>query len=679
MNQISELVLSRNRLMQLTEKSAAPELINTCRDINQITEHLQEQLLRTRMQPISTIWGTIPRIVRDIGKQLGKKIRVVMDGQDTELDRTILAALKDPLTHIIRNSCDHGVESPEKRRLAGKPIEGTLNLLAKQESGFIIITIEDDGGGINPEIIKTKAVKMGVLNEIQAENISDNAALQLIFNAGLSTAEKVSDLSGRGVGMDVVRTEIEKVGGNVDIQSEIGSGTTLRIRIPLTLAIISTMIVGCGKQRFAIPQMNVKELMSAHADSEHWHEIAGSRFFRVRGQLLPIVNLNDTLRLGLEASKGGSIVLIDTGERIFGIAVDKIYGAEEIVVKSLGIHFQNLDIYGGCSILGDGSVVPILECNALGHQLNLSKEAEAAQMMDDEQAEKTLAEIQHTLIFIHGAQRYAIPLVLVERLEQLGEEQIERSGEHEILQYRDQIIPVLRWKDILGVEENRSVETEQLTCLILSDGNKRMCLQVEHIGEILEIPIDIKMPSDHPLFLGTTVIEGKATEIVDIYEVLKRADPGWFNSTCNSKHQMEQKHILFVEDAPFFRGLLAPMLEAKGYDVWIARDGIEACTILENKVPDLLLTDLEMPNMDGYELASWVRSRPDFTDMPIIALTSNPPDESETEKRACFDAIMTKEDRPTLLDQFGKILGTARTGGKTDIVHDISPEQDGSS
>ncbi|MFQ5356046.1 MAG: chemotaxis protein CheW, partial [Mariprofundaceae bacterium] len=602
---------------------------------------------------------------------------VVMEGQDTELDRTILAALKDPLTHIIRNSCDHGIESPEKRRLAGKTIEGTLNLQAKQESGFIIITIQDDGGGISPDIIKTKALSMGVLNERQAEDISDNAALQLIFNAGLSTAEKVSDLSGRGVGMDVVRTEIEKVGGSVDIQSEVGSGTTLRIRIPLTLAIIPTMIVGCGEQRFAIPQMNVKELMSAHADSEHWHEIAGSRFFRVRGRLLPIVNLNDTLKLGLEASKSGSIVLIDTGERIFGIAVDRIYGAEEIVVKPLGLHFQTLDIYNGCSILGDGSVVPILECNALGHLLNLSKEAEAAQIMDDEKSEKTLAEIQHTLIFIQGEQRYAIPLVLVERLEHLGKEQIERSGEHEILQYRGQIIPVLRWKDVLDIEEDEAEKTEHLTCLILSDGIKRMCLQVEGIGEILEIPMEIKMPSDHPLFLGTTVIEGKATEIVDIYEVIKRADPGWFNSTRNGKHQQEQKHILFVEDAPFFRGLLAPMLEAKGYDVWIARDGVEACAILENKVPDLLLTDLEMPNMDGYELAAWVRSRTDFTGMPIIALTSNPPDESETGKRACFDAIMTKEDRPTLMDQFGKILGKASTGGKTDIVHDISPEQDG--
>jgi len=401
MNQVGELVLTRNRLMQMMMSSGNMEYVRVSRDVDHITEQLQAQLLRTRMQPIQSVWSSIPRIVRDMGKQLDKKITVVMEGEETELDRTILNALKDPLTHIIRNSCDHGIEMPDKRRNASKPIEGTLKLSASQESGFIVILIEDDGAGIDASRVKSKAVTMGVLTEEQAAIISDKAVLQLIFHAGLSTAEQVSNLSGRGVGMDVVRTEIEKVGGSVDISSERGVGTTLRIRIPLTLAIISAMIIGCDGHRFAIPQMSVRELLNAPADSSEWRLIGGQPFYRLRGKLLPVMRLKEVLEFKQNVDNEGSIVVVDIGDRTYGVLVDKIFGAEEIVVKPLGIHFQQTRFYGGCSILGDGVVIPIFDCNELASLMKLSQEAEAIQHLEEEK-EVAIHELQHTLVFAEG-------------------------------------------------------------------------------------------------------------------------------------------------------------------------------------------------------------------------------------------------------------------------------------
>jgi len=659
MNQVSELVLSRNRLMQLTVQSGDNALIGTSRDINHITEQLQGQLLRTRMQPISTIWGTVPRVVRDIGKQLNKRIRVVMEGQETELDRTILAALKDPLTHIIRNSCDHGIETPDVRSGAGKGAEGTLHLEAAQESGFIIITIKDDGGGIDAERVKAKAVNMGVITQDQAASMSHKAGLQLIFNAGLSTAEKVSNFSGRGVGMDVVRTEIEKVGGTIDLSSEVGQGTVLKIRIPLTLAIITAMIVGCGEHRFAIPQMNVQELLSAHHDSEHWRTIAGQSFFRLRGQLLPVMKLDETLRIAQPGSdQQRSIVVVNIGDRQMGVAVDTIYGSEEIVVKPLGIHFQHLDIYGGCSILGDGRIVPILECNGLGRLMHLSQEAEAAQGMLGGKEATENQRLQHIIVFIHNEQRYAIPMVLVERLECFDPGQIESSGGREILQYRDKLIPVLRWGAV--IDRPSSVEQDKLFCLILSDDCKRLCLQVDEIDEIMEIPMDIRMDSSHPFFLGTAVIHDKATEVVDVSEIIHLADPDWFSSQTSRQGNEQRKRILFVEDSAFFRNLIIPMLEALHYDILSANDGLEACAILEQSVPDLVLTDIEMPNMDGYELAAWIRGRAELRDVPVVALTSKPPDENDTEHRANFNDILVKFDRNHLIEHLVAFLDRKR-------------------
>ncbi|MDQ6974211.1 MAG: chemotaxis protein CheW, partial [Mariprofundaceae bacterium] len=469
-----------------------------------------------------------------------------------------------------------------------------------------------------------------------------------IFHAGLSTAQTVSNLSGRGVGMDVVRTEIEKVGGSVDISSEPGQGTTLRIRIPLTLAIISAMIVGCDGHRFAIPQMSVRELLNAPSDSSEWRLIGGQPFYRLRGKLLPVMRLKEVLGFAKDVRNEGSIVVVDIGDRTYGILVDEIFGAEEIVVKPLGIHFQQTRFYGGCSILGDGVVIPIFDCNELASLMKLSQEAEAIQHMEEEE-EVSMYELQHTLVFAEGGQRFAIPMALIERLECFPEKNIEHSGSSEVLQYRNEVIAVLRWTSLIGV--HRDIEPdESVYGLILSDGHKCLCLQVEEVIDILEIPLDIKMASDNPLFLGTSVIEGIATEVVDVFEVVKQVDPDWFsrNKSVVSHEEVVAPTILFVEDATFFRNLVIPVLDALGYETWVAKDGLEACAILEDKIPDLILTDLEMPNMDGYALADWIEGRAELFAVPVVALTATPIDEIPVERQRKFRDVMIKFDRQTL-------------------------------
>ncbi|MDQ6996898.1 MAG: chemotaxis protein CheW [Mariprofundus sp.] len=655
MNQVGELVLTRNRLLQMVNESGSMEFMRVGREIDQVTERLQSQLLQTRMQPIKTIWSSVPRVVREISKSLNKRIQVVMEGEETELDRSILNALKDPLTHIIRNSCDHGVEMPDIRRASGKSEEGVLKLVAAQESGHIVITISDDGGGIDAARVKAKAVSMGVITQDVADAMPDQAALQLIFNAGLSTVEKVSNLSGRGVGMDVVKTSIEKVGGSIDIASGIGQGTVLRIRIPLTLAIISAMIVRCMDRRYAIPQISIRELLSAPASSDDWRTIGGHPFFRLRGRLLPVLELGLTLKLADEVAHQGSIVVIDIGDRTFGILIDEIFGAEEIVVKPLGVHFQHLTHYGGCSILGDGSVIPILDCNGLAQMMELSEEADhAANMMADDE-DVSINDLQHVLVFRQDGSRYAIPMALVERLEKFPAENIETSGSKEVLQYRNkEVIPVLRWGELAGLA---SVASEQVYGLILSDGHHRMCLQVDEIVDILEIPLEIKKASQDEFFLGTTIILEQATEVVDVFDVIKRAVPDWFSQSVDASGESARRSILFVEDAPFFRNLVVPVLQAMNYEIWTASDGEEACRILADKTPDLILTDIEMPNMDGYELADWIASQPHLKGVPVMALTAAPPAEDDTERRRNFDDVLVKFDRHSLVEHLQSMMG----------------------
>ncbi len=655
MNQIGELVLTRNRLLQMVATGAAPEVQRVTRYIDHSTNSLQDQVLRLRMQPVGGLWSRAPRVVRDLAHELGKRIQVVMEGEETELDRFILAALRDPMTHIIRNSCDHGIETVEERRAAGKPEEGTIHLTARQESGNIIIEVRDDGKGIDAARVRDKAVEMGLITQEVAERMSTSAALQLIFHPGLSTAKAVSKVSGRGVGMDVVRAEIEKTGGNVEVDSRMGTGTTLRMRIPLTLAIIASLVVRTSGQQFAIPQMNVQELIGVSASDDAWESYAGSHFYRLRDKLLPVMLLSELLHLPASDQQEFTVVVVSVGSMKFGLVVDDVMGAEEIVVKPLGAHFQKLDIYAGCSILGDGGVVPIIDCNGLMQKANLSAAADLAISKGDHAApDRPKRNLQHIVLFESGGERYAIPMSIVQRLETISRSKVEKTGGSEVLQYRGDIIPFRRWQHLLGLASSASEDADaDMSCVILSDGEGHLCLEVGQIIDVAEVPLDVELGSSHSIFLGTAVIFEQATEIVDVYELVKTVAPEWFGK-AEGGEDGSKPSLLLLEGSPFFRDLLLPTLESMGYAVWTADSMLHAKAWLDQYTPRMIIADLDMPDQQGMDLTRWVKEHERLGTTPVVALASFQP--RRDEDKELFTGSLLKTDSTSLRVRIQEIM-----------------------
>ena len=663
MNQVGELVLTRNRLLQMmtTTAGVSPDVQRIGHHIDHTTTTLQEQVLRLRMQPVAGLWNRLPRVVRDLSRDLGKKIRVVMEGQETELDRFILAALRDPMTHIIRNSCDHGIEVPAARIAAGKPEEGTIRLSARQQSGNILIEISDDGKGIDASVIKAKAVKMDLVSREAAERMSDHAALQLIFHPGLSTAEKVSKVSGRGVGMDVVQSEIKKTGGNVEVESEQGRGSVLRMRIPLTLAIIPALITEASGQQFAVPQMNVQELIGVAKGDAGWEEYAGSHFYRLRDTLLPVISLAGLLHLPESERDDFIVVVINVGQVSFGLTMDHIVGAEEIVVKPLGAHFRHLAVYAGCSILGDGGVVPILDCNGLMAEARLADGAAEAAADDDGVKIQAKRNLQHIVLFEQAGGRYAIPMSLVQRLETIASESVEISADREVLQYRDAIISLQRWSQLIGKPKGAVAEgSYEMACIILSNGEDHLCLEVERILDVAEVPLEIELGSEHSFFLGSAVVHGQATEVVDAYELAKRVAPEWFGMREDTSALSGRPDLLLLEDSVFFRDLLRPTLTAMGYQVWVADDALQARSILDQCEPRVVLTDLDMKGKQGMELARWVKKQERFRQVAVVALASFDPKRDE-DKELFTGGLLLKSEGVSLRMRLKEVLAIERS------------------
>ena len=437
MNQAGELVLARNQILQHAASQDDPLLTATSQRLNLITTELQAAVMKTRMQPIGLLWNKFPRVVRDLAHSVGKQIRLEMEGAETELDKTIIESIKDPLTHIVRNSCDHGIESPEERTARGKPPVGVLRMRAFHEGGQVNIEIIDDGNGLDPQKLKAKVIQKGLLTPDQLDSMNDRELMSLIFLPGFSTAAKVTNVSGRGVGMDVVKTNIEKIGGAVDLNSRLGHGTTLKIKIPLTLAIIPALVVSCRSDRFAIPQVSLLELVRLEGETAQaaieW--VHGSPVYRLRGKLLPLLYLNKILSYPDQDSSGRdivNIVVLRADERTFGLVVDGIHDTQEIVVKPLNNLLKGLDCYAGATVMGDGRVSLILDVFGVA-QLGkvLSKDHEHASASHEEQHD-TAVEKQTVLLFRSGSHdRLAVPLSLVARLEEFPLDRIEKSrGRH---------------------------------------------------------------------------------------------------------------------------------------------------------------------------------------------------------------------------------------------------------
>jgi two-component system chemotaxis sensor kinase CheA len=650
MTMVSELVLTRNQLLEISRRNDDTEFKVPLQRLSNVTAELQEGVMKTRMQPIGNAWQKLPRIVRDLSGELGKQIELEMHGADTELDRQVLDLIKDPLTHMVRNSADHGLETPSERAACGKPEQGTIRLSAYHEGGHIIICIADNGRGLNTERIKAKAISSGLVSETELEKMTEAQIHKFIFAPGFSTAAAVTSVSGRGVGMDVVRTNIDQIGGTIDVKSVAGEGSSVTIKIPLTLAIVSALIVEAAGDRFAIPQLAVVELVRARANSEHRIErIKDTAVLRLRNKLLPLMHLKKLLKIDDGSSsdpENGFIVVTQVGNQTFGIVVDGVFHTEEIVVKPMSTKLRHIDMFSGNTILGDGAVIMIIDPNGIAKALGASG-VSSHEISEENAASRASAAEQLTslLVFRAGSsQPKAVPLGLVTRLEEIATDKIELSNGRYMVQYRDQLMPLVQ---MAGV----SVQTSgSQPILVFADDGRSMGLVVDEIIDIVEERLHIEVAGSEDGILGSAVIKGHATEVIDVGHFLPMAFADWFSRKEMRPSAMAQS-VLLVDDSAFFRNMLAPVLKAAGYRVRVAPNAQEGLTALRSgQVFDVVLTDIEMPDMNGFEFAETIRADANLSAMPIIALSAMvSPAAIERGRQAGFHDYVAKFDRPGLI------------------------------
>ncbi|UPK35623.1 hybrid sensor histidine kinase/response regulator [Bradyrhizobium sp. 186] len=649
MTMVSELVLTRNQLLEISRRNEDTEFKVPLQRLSNVTAELQEGVMKTRMQPIGNAWQKLPRIVRDLSSELGKQIDLEMHGADTELDRQVLDLIKDPLTHMVRNSADHGLETPAERTASGKGEQGTIRLSAYHEGGHIIICIADNGRGLNTDKIKAKAISSGLVTEAELEKMSEAQIHKFIFAPGFSTAAAITSVSGRGVGMDVVRTNIDQIGGTIDIKSVAGEGSSVTIKIPLTLAIVSALIVEAAGDRFAIPQLAVVELVRARANSEHRIErIKDTAVLRLRNKLLPLIHLKKLLKIDDGAAsdpENGFIVVTQVGSQTFGIVVDGVFHTEEIVVKPMSTKLRHIDMFSGNTILGDGAVIMIIDPNGIAKALGAS--GSSAHDMADEAAGHHSSSAEQTtslLVFRAGSsQPKAVPLGLVTRLEELPADKIEFSNGRYMVQYREQLMPLVAMESVTIASQGAQ------PILVFSDDGRSMGLVVDEIIDIVEERLNIEVGGSSSGILGSAVIKGQATEVIDVGHFLPMAFADWFTRK-EMKPSMHSQSVLLVDDSAFFRNMLAPVLKAAGYRVRTAPTAQEGLAALRAQTFDVVLTDIEMPDMNGFEFAEVIRSDNNLGSMPIIGLSALvSPAAIERGRQAGFHDYVAKFDRPGLI------------------------------
>jgi two-component system chemotaxis sensor kinase CheA len=524
MNLVGELVLARNQVLQFAGSQTSSTFLATVQRLNLITTDLQEGVMKTRMQPIGNIFAKFPRMVRDLGSACAKDIRLDMDGEDTELDRTLIEAIKDPLTHLVRNAVDHGIEDRVTRRSRGKPTQAVLSLRAYHAGGQVNIEITDDGNGIDCDKIRDKAIQRGILSPEQAHRASERELVALIFAPGFSTAAQITSVSGRGVGMDVVKTNIERIGGMVDVETVSGKGTTFRVKIPLTLAIIPALIVACTGERYAIPQISLLELVRLEPEQlatgvEYVH---GAAVYRLRGRLLPLVDLRAVL--GDEArgeDAAINIVVLSADDQLFGLIVDEIHDTADIVVKPLGAHLKGISAFAGATIMGDGAVALIIDV------LGVAKAAGAIGQRRDSVSTELVTAVgsdETELLLCRGAGDglIAIPLASVARLEKIAAASIERAGEDEVVQYRGHIMPMLRLSSLLGDRFGAADDRETLDVVVHGSG-RGVGVVVGEILDIVHSSTTVGRRSTRPGVVGSLVVKGRVTELLDLDKLIEMA------------------------------------------------------------------------------------------------------------------------------------------------------------
>ncbi len=697
-----ELILSRNQLVQRLDNKDLPEL----QSLNQRLTELQESVMQTRLQQVGAVFNKVPRMVRDLSKSLGKKIEVELEGTEVELDRTIIDSITDPLTHLVRNSIDHGIEMPEERIENGKSSHGTLSLKAYHEGGQVNLEITDDGKGINTDILKRKAVEKGLCTVEETETMGKREALNIIFRPGFSTASEITEISGRGVGMDVVKTSFEKLGGTIDLSSELGRGTTILVKLPTTLAIVSAVIVDVEGADFAIPQTNIEEIVriKEHEIASKLERVGRHEIFRLRGRLLPILRLADVLKLqrtyvdqdgnrhidrreNLSDRRGRStaadimgkkregsdrrqdgrtfyIVVLRVGVNQYGLLVNRIRDVEEVVVKPLSSFLKDIKVFHGTTILGDGRVICILDCNGISSTANL-KFDNLQDLHEQDHSMHSHAshhESQSILIFNnHPEENFALPLSFITRIEKVSKNDIEKVGDEEYIQVGGKNIPLFRLEKKLNCKAGVPDEDGTLYLLIPNLVRSPYAIVATRVRDVVNTSLDVQTDTvKREGVLGSTIINRKMTLVLDIYGLFdEKRESGIITG--------ERRHrILLAEDTPFFRTMIRTYLEEHGMDVIEAVHGQEAWELLEaNDDISLVLSDIEMPIMNGYELVYKIKNHPQYRDMPVMAITAlDNPQSYEQGKKAGFDAYQIKLDRDELIQTIDELLTVVEEAGR---------------
>jgi two-component system chemotaxis sensor kinase CheA len=660
---VSELVLTRNQLLQLSRARGDGAYTVPLQRLSHITSDLQDGVMKTRMQPIGNAWGKLPRLVRDLSIELGKRIELDMRGADTELDRQVLELIKDPLTHMVRNSADHGLEMPDERRRAGKPETGRIRLNAYHEGGHILIEIADDGRGLNTERIRAKVLAQGLATELELSGMPERDLHRFIFRAGFSTAQAVTAVSGRGVGMDVVKTNVERIGGTIDVASSVGGGTSFTIKIPLTLAIVSALIVEVAGERFAVPQIGVLELVRVGGGSDAKVErIKDAPVLRLRDRLLPLVSLADVLGLSDTDAQAaltdrGFIVVTQVGASVFGIIVDRLYDTEEIVVKPVPPILRHIGMFSGNTILGDGSVIMILDPNGIARATGVAAESAGSRAAAVVPATSFRSSERTALLLFRAgdATPKAVPLGLVARLDDIPLNQIENSGGVPVVQYRGQLMPLV---SMSGAGPSDGDGRGRQTVLVFSERGRSLGIMVDAILDVVEEGLDVQSGQGRPGYLGSAVVAGKVTDVIDTAWWLRQASGDWFRGASSVS---TSRRLLVVEDSAFFRELVVPVLSASGFEVVAVESAAHALRLREQGAMfDAIVSDIEMPDMDGFAFARAVRAEGPWRELPMVALTGRAePAAVARGREAGFTDYVAKYDRDALMTSLGECLAAA--------------------
>lgn len=676
-NLAGEMVLGRNQLNQISMPLVkdAPGLNTVTTHISRITTEMQEKIMQMRMQPVSTIFGKFQRVVRDLSKKMNKEITLVTYGEDVELDKTIIEALSDPLTHLIRNSVDHGIESPENREKLGKPRQSTLELKAYHQAGHVYIDIADDGGGIDGPAVGEKAVEKELITKDQLKEMGEKELAKLIFKPGFSTAKEVSDVSGRGVGMDVVLTNIHEIGGTVDIDTELNRGTTISLVLPLTLAIVSGLVIFGSGRRFILPEANIDELVRIKPDEmkKKINIVQNSRVLRLRDILLPLISLKKVLGLDRDTENKEEfqdrteplrILVIKHGASRFGLLVDSVENIEEIVVKPLPRYLSKQKCFSGASIMGNGSISMILDVAGIFEKARLHHVETKIQDRQRQRVTKTRSDekdIQTLLLFDNKtSEQFALPLELITRIEKVKQSQIEKVKDQHYLQYQGDKLRLVFLEDHLPVEKPDRSGEDTLGIIVPKLIKYPMGIVIGAVKETVHTQVEIDTRSiTSPGLFGSAILAGRITLMPDMYRLFELAAPEWYQGANGAqKEAASKKRILIVEDTPFFRMIEKDYLASAGYEVLEAENGKQALDILGSEIVDGVILDIIMPEMDGWETIRAIRSDPGLKEIPIMGVTSLAED-VESEKRSRtegFDQWEAKLNKERLLEKLSDML-----------------------